>query len=103
MNTIKFFWNGIKTNKGKLQSCHYSIGNYTEESGIPEDTITIYKSRRDGALRFNKEISKFFNVKNDSDPQCDYFETDSIRVYSNHTLYSEVKKALEKRQAHYAR
>ena len=40
--SLKFYWNGIKANDGKLQRAHYSIGGYTRESGLSEDTITIY-------------------------------------------------------------
>ena len=89
MNTIKFFKNGLKVNKGKLQKCFYSIGNYTEESGIPQDTIKIYANHL-----FGKEVKEFFRIENKSDVDSGYFESDEIKVYANHPLYSEIKKQL---------
>ena len=63
MNTIKFYYNGLKINGGNLQRCFYSKGNYFESSGIPMESIKIYSKE----LRFSKEIKEFFTVKNDSD------------------------------------
>jgi hypothetical protein len=96
-NTIKFFYNGIKINDGKLQSCLYSKGNFTESSGIPMESITIYKQSKKSDLtsRFSKEIGEFFTIKNDTDLMIDYFDSDSILVCPDHPLYSEVLKALE--------
>ena len=36
---LKFFWNGIKENSGKLQRCHYSGSQLIS---FPAGTITIY-------------------------------------------------------------
>ena len=94
MNTIKFYYNGLKINGGNLQRCFYCNGDYTAKTGIPQGTITIYSKE----LRFSKEIKEFFTVKNDSDGMIDYFESDSILVRPDHPLYSEVLKALEARQ-----
>lgn len=105
MNTIKFFWNGLKINNGPLQKCHYTIGGYTASSGIPADTISIYKITNGHTQKvwFTPEVKEFFTIKNDTDAQSDYFETDSIRVRREHPLYAEVKKALEKKEEHYAK
>ena len=94
MNTIKFYYNGLKINGGNLQRCFYCNGDYTAKTGITQGTITIYSKE----LRFSKEIKEFFTVKNDSDGMIDYFESDSILVRPDHPLYSEVLKALEARQ-----
>ncbi len=100
MNTIKFFYNGIKINGGKLQTCKYSCGNYTASSGIPDGTITIYKKYNQNfeSLCFSENTKGFFTLENNSDGMTDYFESDKIRVYPNHPLYPEVLKALEARQ-----
>ncbi len=98
--TIKFYYNGLKINGGKLQVCLYSKGKFTESSGIPMESITIYKkyTKSDFTTRFSKEIKDFFTIKNDSNGMIDYFESDSILVKPNHPLYPEVLKALEARQ-----
>ena len=94
MNTIKFYYNGLKINGGNLQRCFYCNGDYTAKTGIPQGTITIYC--RD--YRFSKEVHEFFTVKNESDLIIDYFESDSILVRPDNALYPEVLKALEAHQ-----
>jgi hypothetical protein len=96
-NTIKFFYNGIKINGGKLQACLYSKGNFTESSGIPMESITIYKQSKKSDLtsRFSKEVGEFFTIKNDTDLMTDCFDSDSILVCPDHPLYSEVLEAFE--------
>ena len=85
---IKFYYNGIKVDGGKLQKASYSIGGYTN---FPEGTITIYAKEY---TRFrNQPISKMFEIENNSDCQTDYFEDDRIRVLPTHYLYDEVLKA----------
>ena len=100
---INFFYNGLKVNGGKLQKAFYSIGNYTEASGIPEDTITITVARGNNSYRFSNEVREAFagNVKNETDPTTDYFDVDRIRVHATHPLYAQVKMAHEKRKAKY--
>ena len=39
MSNLKFFYNGIKASDGKLQRCHYSIGQLKSH---PAGTITIH-------------------------------------------------------------
>jgi hypothetical protein len=87
-------WNGIKVD-GTLYKAHYSIGNYTERSGIPKETITIYA----------KDYGSFpaiegLTIENNSDSMTDYFEKDRIRVYPNSRWYDEVKAACEKMNEH---
>ena len=105
MNTIKFYYNGLKINGGKLQASLFSKGNYFEDSGIPKESITIYKkhTKSDDKTRFSKEVLEFFAVKNDSDKMMDYFESDSILVRPDHALYPEVLKAFESRQSRIAK
>lgn len=98
MATFKFFWNGIKVNNGKLQKGHYIKGSYTPESGLPNDTITIYA---DGYSGFSCEVWEAFDVQNDSDSMTDYFEKDRIRVKPDHPLYAQVLKACEASDEHY--
>jgi hypothetical protein len=95
MTTLKFFWNGIKVNGGKLQTASYSTGRLI---GYPEGTITIYaKSYR----RFTAEVGEALHVQNDSDAMTDYFETDRIRVTPDHALYQMVLKAAQANEAHF--
>lgn len=91
---MKFFYNGIKGSDGKLQKCHYRTGPWI---GEPNDMIKIYARSYN---HFSSEVRKSFIVTNDSDGSTDYFETDSIRVYSNHPLYQQVKEALNQQTIH---
>ena len=91
---LKFYWNGIKENGGKLQRAWYSFGNLIN---YPADTITIYG--RD-YTSFSPEVQKAFEVQNDSDSQTDYFEQDRIRVTSDHLLYPQVFAAYRAHKAH---
>jgi hypothetical protein len=95
MTTLKFLWNGIKANGGKLQSASYSTGRLT---GYPEGTITIYANRY---RRFSVEVCEAFEVQNDTDSCSDYFEGDRVRVTPDHPLYAQVKAAALANEAHY--
>jgi hypothetical protein len=95
-NTLKFFWNGIKANGGKLQKCFYSNSALLHH---PAGTITIYA--RDYS-RFSSEVRSQFIVENDSDIMTDYFEEDRIRVLPDHPLYAQVKAACDARTERYA-
>lgn len=91
---VKFMWNGIKVD-GQLHRGHYSKGHYTKESGLPQETITIYA----------KNYASFPAIKglqiiNDSDAMTDYFENDRIRVKPDNIYYKEVLTAYEKQEEH---
>jgi len=90
---IKFYYNGIKDNGGKLQKCHYSNGKLLH---YPEGTITIYAREYE---RFSAGIQNAFNVENDTDIVTDYIMKDRIRVVPSHPLYCEVSAAMEKAKA----
>lgn len=93
-----FFWNGIKDAKGQeLQRAHYSMGQLIN---FPAGTITIYGRDYTG---FSRKVRDCFAVKNDTDSQVDYFETDTIRVIPQHPLYAAVKAAHDAQQARYAK
>lgn len=87
---IRFYYNGIKVNDGKLIRCFFSRLN--------EDCITIYNKHY--FPRFPQEIHEVFDVKNESDSRTDYFETDYIRVYTDNPYYPAVQKALAALDAH---
>ena len=94
---LKFYWNGIKDNGGKLQRCHYSVSpllNY------PAGTITIYSRGYSGLSR---GVHEAFTVQNDSDMRTDYFENDRIRVEPSHQLYDDVMAAVKSANAHNAK
>lgn len=96
MTNLKFYWNGIKENGGKLQKADICAGDYFN---FPKGTITIYARDYE---RFSQGVRDVFRVENDSDMMTDYFEEDKIRVTPNHPLYADVKAALDKREQHYA-
>ena len=91
---LKFYWNGIKEDGGKLQTCHYSDGQLINH---PAGTITIYGREYKS---FSAGIHAAFVVENDSDMQTDYFEQDRIRVQPDHPLYAQVTEALSAHKAH---
>ena len=78
--SIRFFWNGIKVNGGKLIRCYY----FTDSRS---DSVTI--SARDYAdLPRDK-----FTVKNETDPYTDYFDSDSATLTPAHPLYKYARAA----------
>lgn len=92
--TVKFMWNGIKVD-GKLYRCRYSTGHYTKESGLPNDTITVYA----------KDYSSIpqiagLTIINNSDGMTDYFEKDRIRILPDNIYYNEAKAAYDKMVVH---
>lgn len=95
--TLKFFYNGIKVNGGKLQKASYSAGGFRSH---PEGTIAVYAREY---TRFTGEIAEQFQVINETDSQTDYFETDRFYVFPSHPLYSQIKAATEALEAHYAK
>jgi len=91
---LKFFYNGIKENGGKLQKAYYSIGGWTT---FPEQMITIYAL---GYSRFSSEIQESFCVQNDSDSMTDYFCKDIVRVMPGDKYYRDVLAAYIMQQEH---
>lgn len=94
---LRFYWNGIKHNGGKLVKCYFSSGELTN---YPAGTLTVYA--RDYS-RFPEEIARHFHIENNTDSQSDYFDDDKFRVCPNHPLYALVKAALDQQEAHNAR
>lgn len=85
-----FYYNGIKDAKGeKLQKCWYSA---SQMINYPAGTITIYAKNYS---RFSALVNACFAVKNDTDSQVDYFDSDRIYVIPAHPLYGQVKAAME--------
>ena len=89
---LKFMYNGIKLD-GKLFKATYSKGGYTEQSKIPQNTITIY-------ARDYEDFPKIegLQIQNNSDSMTDYFEKDRIRVTPTNQYYSLVNEAYEKQE-----
>lgn len=78
--SIRFFYNGIKVNGGKLIRCFY----FTDSKN---GSVTI--SARDYA-----DLPRdMFKVKNDTDLYTDYFDSDSATVTPEHPLYKYVRAA----------
>ena len=94
---LKFYWNGIKDNGGKLQTCHYSAGMLINH---PAGTLTIYKREYSG---FSAGIREAFAVSNDTDILTDYIVQDVVRVEPSHQLYGDVFKAYQAQEEHNAK
>lgn len=94
MAKVKFLWNGLKVDR-KLYRCSYSDGPYTETSGLPEGTITMYEKDYVSIPRIEG-----LNVSNDSDIMTDYFAKDVIRILPGSPFYKEAKEALKSSKIH---
>lgn len=92
--TVKFMWNGIKVD-GELYRAYYSMGKYTEASGLPEGTITVYAKDYTSIPRIEG-----LQVENDTDIMTDYFETDRIRITPDNKFYNDALEAVKKQTAH---
>lgn len=90
---LKFYYNGIKANGGKLQKASYSEGELRD---FPAGTITIYKREY---ASFSIEIAEAFAIENDTDSQTDYFDKDKIRVVPFNPYYAQVKAACDAQTA----
>lgn len=83
-HSIKFFYNGIKVNGGKLIKCSYSLDNCHDG----KECVTIYSRSYRGDLPRD-----MFKVVNNSDSYNDYYEDDSAVVFPDHPLYRFVRYA----------
>ena len=91
---LRFFWNGIKENSGKLQRCHYSGSQLIS---FPAGTITIYA--RD-YKPFSVEVRAAFVAEDASDFATDYVVKEHIRVKPDHPLYGVVHAAMLAEKMH---
>lgn len=97
-NELRFFWNGIKVGKGKLQRAWASTGKLINS---PEGTLTIYAREY---TSFSPEVHAAFKVENNTDSMTDYFEKDHIRIEPSHPLYAQVVAGMvEAANRHYAK
>lgn len=78
--SIRFFWNGIKVNGGKLIRCYY----FTDSRS---DSVTI------GARDYDHLPRDLFTVKNETDLYTDYFDSDSATLTPAHPLYKYARAA----------
>lgn len=92
MQNVKWMYNGIKID-GVLCKGHYTTDGYTPQSGIANDTITFYRRGYSSTPRIEG-----LNIKNDSDGQTDYFETDTIRIPKESTHWEQAHKAWSAQQ-----
>lgn len=76
---IKFYWNGIKVDGGRLIPCYYWLG---------ENSVAIHAREYSGDLP-----RQYFKVENNSDPYTDYFDTDSAELTPEHPLYKFARYA----------
>ena len=94
---LKFHWNGIKDDGGKLQTCHYVADILNNH---PACTITIYKREYSD---FSAGVREAFKVHDETDTQTDYIVQEYIRVEPSHPLYGEVYKAWKAQEEHHAK
>jgi len=97
MANLKFYWNGLKEDGGKLQPYYLSMGGFSADSGIPADSLRV--SAREYS-HFSKGVWEAFDVSNDSDSMTDYFDKDRFTVRPDHPLYPEILEAYKKCRAH---
>lgn len=94
---LKFYYNGIKANGGKLQKASYYESDYAGQD-YPAGTITIYAREY---RRFSEEVAEAFAIQNDTDLMTDYFDNDKIRVVPFNRYYAHVKAACDAQYARY--
>lgn len=87
---IKFLKKGIKFDD-IYYPVSYSQGNFSPESGIPEESITIYNN-------VYKPFPKTDDlcIINNTEIETDYFEQDKIIVQPSNKYYDEINKIVEK-------
>jgi hypothetical protein len=78
----------VKT--GKKHKVRYSKGGYTKQSGLSEETISIY-------AKGYESLPKALNPSNNTNSQIDYFDTDTIRILPNSKYYRAVLRAMQKK------
>lgn len=99
-SNIRFFFNGLKVGKGKLQRGSWSLIERWTPKGtgrVIETQVVLYGKGYQG---FSSEITGVFGVENNSDSMTDYFETDRIRFTLGSSFFAQAaaayRKALEK-------
>lgn len=91
---IKFVYNGIKDEQGKLYKADFSKGCHKDG----EDIITIYARDYEDLPRVEG-----LQVENDSDIMTDYFEKDRIEVRPENKFYEQVLEAWKQQEIHRAK
>lgn len=98
---IKFFYNGMKVDVGKLikggwsyQAEHIDFGGRV----YPECVRFYLRSYRG----LPSEARVFFDdIQNDTDSQSDYFETDRVVIMPEHPLFEAAKAAVQADKDHW--
>lgn len=85
--TIKFYYNGIKVDDGKLVKCWYSIDDERK-------TVTI------SAKDYQDLPRNIFDVVNETDLYTDYFDDDRTTLTEEHPLYKFARYAALKARKH---
>ena len=91
---IKFVYNGIKDEQGRLHRAHFSKGYHKDG----DDIITIYARDYE-----DLPSAEGLEVKNDSDMMTDYFEKDRIEVRPENKFYEQVLEAWKQQEIHRAK
>ena len=88
VQSVKFFYNGVKVNGGNLQKYHGSV----ENPGTQNEYVRVF------GKDYKELPSEVFDVKNDSDSMTDYFVNDTAVVYPDNPFYPYIRSAVAKRQ-----
>lgn len=75
---VRFYWNGIKVDGGRLIPCWYSLNNNSDNA----PSVSISAKDYGGDLP-----REYFTVENESDIYTDYFEKDHTTMTPEHPLY----------------
>lgn len=85
IHDVRFFWNGLKVNGGRLVRLFYSLDNHNDRSGP-----CVSLSCRDYSGHLPGEL---FLVENHTDLYTDYHDTDRATVTPDHPLYPYIRAA----------
>jgi len=90
---IRFLQNAV-VHQGKKARVWYSKGNYTKESGLHPETISVR------AKDYGSQLPAELKAQNFTDYQTDYFDKDTARITPDSKYYKDVLKALQKAEEH---
>lgn len=85
IHDVRFFWNGLKVNGGRLVHLFYSLDNHSNYSGP-----CVSLSCRDYSGQLPGEL---FPVENHTDLYTDYHDKDRATIGPDHPLYPYIRAA----------
>ncbi len=90
-NAVRFFFNGLKVGKSSLITGHWSYQRaFTSGNRVVGEHITFY-AREYGGLP--DAVRAMASVRNGTDSQTDYFETDRFNLTPGHPRWTDALAA----------